>query len=430
MTRSGYSSRLRWRLQRARRLLDETRVLHGRKAAIMLLARMMLRKGPLVMRHLRAAGRSAKVRTALAKARGDAMPAEPFLAFVVSGGLGDYLVIARFLRDFVAYAGTIHFDIFSPTPKMAAWAFGRIPGFHAAYHDIVFEGTLNNYDAGLRLNQLAVVYTESVRWDVLRENRALTQILRNLIQFRPKVDAFVERHPWLDNFLARAAVFMGAQRRDFLHLMGGLGYGGDCLSVPLDAVAVSRYGLRQRQYITIHNGFDAGFMISGRRATKCYPYFGAVVARLKSALPHMRFVQLGTVTSQPIAECDLVLLNKTSLDDAAALIANAALHLDNESGLVHLAACVGTRSAVVFGPSPSDYFGYPDNINIDPPVCGNCWWMTRTWMDSCAKGFETPRCMTEQDPGAVADRILGEFEGDVRPPDAGWHDAAAMPVNA
>jgi ADP-heptose:LPS heptosyltransferase len=130
------------------------------------------------------------------------------------------------------------------------------------------------------------------------------------------------------------------------------------------------------------------------------------VARLKRALPHLRFVQLGTVTSEPIEECDLILLNRTSMDEASGLIAQAALHIDNESGLVHLAACAETRAAVVFGPTPSDYFGYPGNINIDPPVCGNCWWMTRTWMDACAKGFATPRCMTEQNPEVVADRIL------------------------
>ncbi len=236
----------------------------------------------------------------------------------------------------------------------------------------------------------------------------LAQLLYNLVQYRPKIDLFVERHPWLDNFLARTAVFAGATRRDFMHLMAGLPYSGDLLPVPQDNATVARLGLRAGQYITVHNGFDTGFVISGRRATKCYPHFGAVVARLKAAMPHMRFVQLGTVTSEPVADCDLILLNKTSMDQASSIIAQAALHIDNESGLVHLAACVGTRSAVVFGPTPSDYFGYPGNINIEPPICGNCWWMTRTWMDSCAKGFGVPLCMTQQEPDKIADRILRE----------------------
>ncbi len=402
------SHSLRGRLQRAARLLQETRTTRGWKAVVALAARMLLRKVPLLLRNLRAAGRTAKVRAAVARVREEDVPAQPYLAFAVTGGLGDCLVMARFLRDVAAQAGDIRFDIFAPSPKLASWAFGNVAGFHAAYHDVSFEPTLGDYDASLRLNQFAVVYADHVRWRSVREIPELTRVLHNLIEYRPKIDLFVERHPWLDNFLARTAVFCGATRRDFLHLMGGLVYGGDLLAVPQDSFAVSRLGLRPGHYITVHNGFDTGFVISGRRATKCYPHFGAVVARLKAALPHMRFVQLGTVTSEPIPECDMVLLNKTSMDQASALIAQAALHLDNESGLVHLAACVGTRSAVVFGPTPSDYFGYPGNINIDPPTCGNCWWMTRTWMDSCAKGFEAPRCMTQQDPVAVADRILQE----------------------
>jgi hypothetical protein len=396
-------------LHRAKRLLQETRATRGWKAVFALSARMLLRKVPLLLRNLRAAGRTAKVRAAIARVREESVPSQPYLAFAVTGGLGDCLVIARFLRDAAARVGDMRFDVFAPDPKVANWAFGNVRGFHAAYHDISFEHALGDYDASLRLNQFAVVYGDQVRWRSVRECPELAQLLRDLIQFRPKIDLFVERHPWLDNFLARTAVFCGATRRDFLHLMAGLPYGGDLLPVPQDSFAVARLGLRPGQYITVHNGFDTGFVISGRRATKCYPHFGAVVARLKVAMPHMRFVQLGTVTSEPIKECDLVLLNKTSMDQASSLIAQAALHLDNESGLVHLAACVGTRSAVVFGPTPSDYFGYPGNIKIDPPTCGNCWWMTRTWMDSCAKGFEAPRCMTQQEPSAVADRILREF---------------------
>jgi Glycosyltransferase family 9 (heptosyltransferase) len=403
------SHKLRWRLQRAARLLQETRAKRGWKAVTALSARTVLRKVPLLLRNLRAAGRTAKVRAAVAQAREEGALSLPYLAFAVTGGLGDYLVMARFLRDVALQVGDMHFDIFAPDPKLASWAFRNVAGFHAAYHDISFEQALADYDASFRLNQFAVVYADEVRWKSVREHPDLMQLLHNLIQYRPKIDLFVDRHPWLDNFLARTAVFSGATRQNFLQVMGGLPYGGDLLPVPQDSFAVSRVGLRPGGYITVHNGFDTGFVISGRRATKCYPHFGAVVARLKAALPHMRFVQLGTVTSEPITECDLVLLNKTSMDQASALIAQAALHLDNESGLAHLAACVGTRSAVVFGPTPSDYFGYPGNINIDPPVCGNCWWMTRTWMDSCAKGFAAPRCMTEQDPAAVADRILREI---------------------
>lgn len=394
------------RAQRALGLLRSTRVERGWGAAAVLFGRMLLLKAPLLVLHLRAARQSAVVRAAIAQARSGTGAQDLYLAFAVTGGLGDFLVIARFVRDLVAAVGDIRFDVFSPTPKAAAWAFGKVAGFGRAYHDILFDQIVGEYDLGIRANQFVVVYREQIQWQSARANYELMQVVDNLIRFRPKIDVFVDRHPWLDNFLARTAVFAGATRRDFLHKIAQLPFGGESLPVPQDPSVVARLGLRPLGYITVHNGFDTGFVISGRRATKCYPHFGAVVARLKAALPHLQFVQIGTVTSEPIAECDLVLLNKTSLDEVAGLLAQAVLHLDNEGGLVHLAACLGTRSAVVFGPTPSDYFGYPDNINIAPPVCGNCWWMTRTWMDVCAKGYDAPRCMTEQDPQTVAARVL------------------------
>jgi ADP-heptose:LPS heptosyltransferase len=69
---------------------------------------------------------------------------------------------------------------------------------------------------------------------------------------------------------------------------------------------------------------------------------------------------------------------------------------------VHLAACYGRRSLVVFGPTPSNYFGYSNNININPLKCGNCWWMDDLWMDRCRLGMREPECMLTQPPENLA----------------------------
>jgi len=355
------------------------------------------------------------------------MPSDmPYLAFVLTGGIGDYIVIARFIRDLGAHIGTMKFDTFSPNPGLAAWAFAKVPGFTAAYYDLVFDRVVAKYDVGIRLNQFAVVYREHIKWTSILRNHGLTQIVDNLIRYQPKIQLFVERHPYMDNELARAAVSGNANRQDFLHMMAGLPYGGHRLPLVQDPSVLARMGLRFGQYVTVHNGFDTGFVINGRRATKCYPHFGAVVTRLKRAFPDLQFIQVGTVTSEPIHECDHVLLNKTSLDEVVSLLANAALHIDNEGGLVHLAACLGTRSVVVFGPTPSDYFGYAENVNIDPPVCGNCWWTSQTWMDSCPKGYEEPRCMSEQSPELVAGHAIRVLTEMVENTDPGSVNATSM----
>jgi hypothetical protein len=84
---------------------------------------------------------------------------------------------------------------------------------------------------------------------------------------------------------------------------------------------------------------------------------------------------------------------------------HAARHIDNEGGLVHLARCFGTRSTVVFGPTPIDYFGYEENQNIPPSAYGGCWFITESWMSHCPRGFATPIC-TEQEPATIARMIL------------------------
>jgi hypothetical protein len=85
------------------------------------------------------------------------------------------------------------------------------------------------------------------------------------------------------------------------------------------------------------------------------------------------------------------------------------MHIDIDSGLVHLAAALGVQSCAVFGPSPAEYFGYPGNINIPPTFCGNCWWVNESWMDQCPLGFPDARCMLEQDPSDVANAIIARL---------------------
>jgi hypothetical protein len=404
---------LRHRLRRAISLLRATRRERGGWAAVVLVYRLLLHKGPMLVRQIRAARRSRAVRADVQAVRA-AAGRMPYLALVFTGGLGDLLVIARFVRDLYGAAGPFRFDLYCPTPHIAAWAMRRLPGFHAAYHDILFEHLAGEYDAALRVSQFVVAHRDLVRTDSLRPHPALAEVVETVERYRPRIETYISHHPWMDNSLARAAVGEGQTRRTYLHHIAGLRYGGDMLRVPYDRTAVARFGLAPRQYVTVHNGFDSGFPISGRRATKCYPHFGGVVARLKAALPHLTFVQVGSATSEPIAECDLSLVQRTSLDEVAGLLRQALLHLDNEGGLVHLARCLDTRSAVVFGPTPSDYFGYPGNINIDPPVCGDCWWLARTWMDRCVKGYPAPRCLAEQDPETVAERVLAVLRPAVR----------------
>jgi ADP-heptose:LPS heptosyltransferase len=219
-------------------------------------------------------------------------------------------------------------------------------------------------------------------------------------------------HPLMDAALARKAVFMGMNRHNFLHGMSGIAYGGDVFPVATDTAALEKFGLTGKRYVTIHNGFDLKqerLVGKGKRATKCYPHFNEVVAGLRHRFPGLCVVQLGATTSAPVAGVDLALLGRAALPETAEILRNSALHIDNESGLVHLAACLGVKSCVIFGPTDPDFFSYEGNINLRPPFCDGCWWVTDDWMVTCPRGFGEARCMSEQRPETVIEAIASHL---------------------
>jgi len=242
----------------------------------------------------------------------------------------------------------------------------------------------------------------------------------------------VAQHPARDNHLARHALGLKLNRMSLGYAMLGIAKGADRLGLAVSEGGLSKFGLRAGGYVTVHNGFDENMVVLGRRSTKIYPGFAQVVARLRRDLPHLRIVQLGVpATSRAIAGVDVGLIGQTSLAEAAALIKHAAWHIDVESGLVHLARCFGTSCTVIFGPTSVAYFGYKENDNIAPSACGDCWWLTETWMAKCPKGHAVPVC-TQQDSGRIAQAVRAALAVRDAPavPEAPVAQAAAAAVMA
>ena len=93
-------------------------------------------------------------------------------------------------------------------------------------------------------------------------------------------------------------------------------------------------------------------------------------------------------------------MGKTSLKDLAYIISKAVVFVGNDSGPVHLAAAVGTRAIVMFGPSKFRRTGpYGNNNVVLQTVCEHKQCMQRV----CPLGKE---CMTDISPDAVYARFL------------------------
>ena len=407
-------------LYRARRLRQKFHDFHEttgsrRKAAVFLLSFMRQRMGHFI-HHLRWRWRAREVSQHIALGSD---PSRPYLSVKVTGGIGDYVLAARFLRDLAAQIEPFTFDIYCNNIEAAHWIFTTVPGFQGAFSEFLFEHFLPRYDVGLWLSQFIVVYQEAMRRKTLREFPKLATLVQNVLRYRPRIEMFIARHPNLDNFLARKFVYSNWTRNQCVHGMAKIRKGPDTLPLETDESVLAELGLARQPYLTIHNGFDPDMVVMGPSATKCYPHFEEVVRQIKAALPDITIIQIGTSTSTPIPGVDHDLIGRTTLRQAAALLKEAVWHIDGESGLVHMARSLDTCATVVFGPTPVDYFGYAGNINIPPATCGGCWWITETWMALCPRGLAKPACM-EQAPAVIAEATIAAMRAKLatanRPP--------------
>ncbi len=89
--------------------------------------------------------------------------------------------------------------------------------------------------------------------------------------------------------------------------------------------------------------------------------------------PDFELVQIGTESDPPLAPA-LDLRGKTTLKEAAAILASAACFVGLESGLMHLAAATQTRSVIIYGGRTRPHeTGYPWNANLcRDPGCAGC----------------------------------------------------------
>ncbi|WP_156390083.1 glycosyltransferase family 9 protein [Rhizobium sp. Root491] len=329
-------------------------------------------------------------------------------AILITGGFGDLIVVARFLRDLSMHLGGGKFSIFYNSPAVAEIVFKSVPGFKGAYPSHFFKYAKDICLYGLKINQFIYVEKWPAHRALANGDKKIFELVRILEAHEKKIeplDLMRSHHPYLDGTLGRYAAIKGRSRNDFLHYAAGIAYGGDALSLSKDETVLDRHGLVAGKYITLHNGYDEAMQsLPGQRATKAYPGWANVVSDLRVRFgDDVKFVQIGTAkTSEPIAGVHLNLIGKTSLIEALGLLEHTAFHMDNEGGFVHAAAAFGKKSCVVFGPTSVDYFGYPSNLNFAPLQCGDCWWSEKTWMMMCPKGDSVPSCMAAYDPGILA----------------------------
>lgn len=325
----------------------------------------------------------------------------PVIAIRAQGGLGDHIVTARFIRDLFAVVGPFEFDLYTSRLEASEWLYAAFPQIRRMYSDhLMWHDYYREYP--IALDVIQYVHVPHADWLLAMErNPKLARVIENVDKYRWRIQPCIDHHPNLDAHLGRIAVFHNRSRRDYLQYIAKVKYGGDAYELPSSFEALARHGIEPKKYVTVHNGFEVDSDFARVSSTKVYPHFDAIVAKIKCEFPELKIVQVGSSTSRPIRGVDYNLISRTTMPEVAGLLKHSVFHVDNESGLVHIARCYETPGCVIFGPTDVDYFGYPDNVNIRPEFCGNCWWHARDWMSTCVRGFLEPRCLTTQAPDDI-----------------------------
>ena len=176
--------------------------------------------------------------------------------------------------------------------------------------------------------------------------------------------------------------------------------------------------LLMRPYITVHHGFDVDLLPARTRTTDYNSTKNLSMQQWRQIVAQIRqkgieIIQLGVVGEEKIAGVTHCLNGQISLEEAGLLIKHGICHIDTEGGLVHLANAVHSRCVVLFGPTPAEFFGYPQNINLEPSGCKSCWFVTQNWLIECPRHTSGPECMREHSASAIvdaADGIMAESE--------------------
>lgn len=132
----------------------------------------------------------------------------------------------------------------------------------------------------------------------------------------------------------------------------------------------------------------------------------AVVSELRESYP---VIEIGASTpdcfgrrrTEILQDTDACYIDTFSVRETAGLLKGCALYLGQDSGLMHVAAAVGTPQVVVFGPKDSSLRAYSNTYPVNPGTGCNC--------EEVCNGFRNP-CPTYVSVEEVVQEVVKRVE--------------------
>jgi ADP-heptose:LPS heptosyltransferase/SAM-dependent methyltransferase len=310
------------------------------------------------------------------------------IAIIIHGGFGDVITVSGWIKELYRLLDcSVKVDVFI-SPNMAI-LFNLMPYKIRIVNKDLYHNAVG-YDLKLEMAHFIKI-AHWVPYRIMEKDKKLYDLLEKLNAFNDKYNKYINGQPYLDGEWANLMTKLGRNRRGELNIGGEFNFddtkGFLHLEIEKYSVLV-KLGLYGKQYITIHNGTDTNITHHEfKYQTRVWPleHYIKLCELIKQRYPDLVVVQLGASNSIPIPNVDLNSLNQLSMAESIIVLKHSFLHIDGDSGLVHIRRQLHGKSIVLFGPTPVEYVKYKENININSPYsCTNCMWMQSDWFFRCA----------------------------------------------
>jgi len=310
------------------------------------------------------------------------------IAVICDGGIGDSICHLNYCYYLHKFSKNIVIDLYNKAKSIDS-LYDRNQNYLRAWYDKddFKDKKKYYYDLVIRIKERfpLVIYENPRR--VNNIDGQIGRLANRYTEFYNNFSFYYDFSPSSDGFSANLSLAMGFKRFNQADLYHKLGIKDIEISIPTesDEDVLSKFGLESNNFITINRSVDSG---RGQwESTKLWSkaYYEELFRGLKDVFPNVAIVYIGPQVEDYVPFNIVNLGGRTSFNDLKVLLKHSFLHIGPEGGMIHLRhALCRKRSCVLFGPTSQDFYGYPENINLEGPGCiKHCEWLTNSWQERC-----------------------------------------------
>lgn len=347
------------------------------------------------------------IRSTPLKALNQPTAAGPTLVFDIKGGLGDFIIAINFIYCLALYLNDKHIKF-----KIAYHSQELLDSFCQNLPQLVHTGSnvkLLHGDLVIEINRFPRILAGNAE-KLYPYNHKLKILLEAWNKFFLHYRKFFDFMPQLDGWSNYLTLINGQKSINRCDINRLLCMGEEYLyPIPMEAGnhILANYHLSPRKYISIHRG--KGMTSPHDACSKLWSInkYEDLCQLLTQNYPDYPLVQLGAPHEKELQPINHQLVGKLNIAELKVILKNSALHIDSEGGLVHLRhALHGGISAVIFGATSPDVYGYRENINLTSKACpGACEWLRNDWESTCLRTSEKFICLAKLTPEDVFQAI-------------------------